>query len=71
MDTLYAVIDPNWGEPLIIVETIRKTSDDAIAEVIKHPDHRLYASKGWDSMIPQGYYVSEVEVNFAGVESYA
>ncbi len=71
MDQLYAVIDPNWGEPLVIVETIRKSPEAAIAEAIKHPTHSLYAGRGWDSMVPQGYRVAEVTVAILSEEIHS
>lgn len=38
----YAVVDPNWGEPRIIPETIFTTMDDAVHDFIRLPDYSLY-----------------------------
>ena len=68
MDKLYAVIDPRWGDPVVIIETIRKSPELAIAEAVKHPSHSMYASQGWDSMVPQGYIVQKIEIIIPTVE---
>lgn len=29
-ETFYAIVDPNWGEPCVIPETVRSTEDGAV-----------------------------------------
>lgn len=39
---LWAVIDPNWGEPFVIVGTVRETAQEAEAAFLKMPEYSLY-----------------------------
>lgn len=46
MADMFALVDPNWGEPMIVSQTIRETEDGAWSAAIspKHcPDTRLYS----------------------------
>lgn len=63
--TLYAIIDPQWGDPLVIPETIRSSIDEAKDAVLWMSEHSLYhggsiftETKGnWTGLAAQGYKV--------------
>ncbi len=39
----WAVIDPNWGEPRIVLETIRATKEEAIEASLKLQELNIYS----------------------------
>jgi hypothetical protein len=68
----YAVIDPHWGEELVIHETIRTTPELAIAAVLQMDEHSMYHGGSnvcvpplpgvWSRLQDQGYFVQPVSV---------
>ena len=61
--TLYAISDPNWGNAVVIPETVRAGQMDAIDAVLWMSEHSLYhggsmvaETKGnWDKLRKHGY----------------
>ena len=67
----YAIMDPQWGNPVVIPETIRPSICAAKDAVLWMDEHSLYhrgcsitAVKGnWDGMVAQGYKVVSFQVD--------
>ena len=68
--TLYAITDPNWGEPKVIPQSIRSSTDAAVDAVLWMSEHSLYhggsqvaQTKGhWSGLEAQGYRVVAITV---------
>lgn len=68
--TFFAVLDPQWGEPVVIPETIRPGLDAAKDAVLWMSAHSLYhggsevdAIKGkWAGLAAQGYKMVEFTI---------
>ena len=69
----YAIIDPNWGEPKILIKTLADTSDGAIARAITIDELALYSGSiaspatdrprkygSWANLTGHGYEVKRV-----------
>ena len=72
--TLWAVTDPMWGNPVVIPETVRALRDDAISAVLWMTDYGMYhggsmfplpeGTKGnWDAMRKQGFKLCQIKLN--------
>lgn len=51
--TLWAVIDPNWGDPVVIPETVRDTDIEAERAFLKSSRFSLYHG-GSEFPLPHG-----------------
>ena len=66
--TLWAVTDPNWGEPIIIPETVRAGEDaakDAVLWMVEfglyHGGSEIASIKGnWEKLFGHGFRVARV-----------
>jgi len=50
---LWAVIDPNWGKPVAIPETLSDTPEGAIEKVLLHERHALYSGASLHTVPPR------------------
>ena len=68
--TFWAVIDPFWGEPRIVHETVRGTREEAKEAALWEPSLALYhggssslARKGnWEKLAGFGYTLQEIDL---------
>lgn len=68
--TAYVVIDPAWGEPQIILETVSTSEEEARRKVLVHPNYALWSGAAlhitppvpgdWDRLEAQGFMVQEM-----------
>ncbi|MFA9261864.1 MAG: hypothetical protein ACEQSB_00695 [Undibacterium sp.] len=68
----FAVIDPCWGQPSPIIETIRDTAEAAVEAAILLESHCLYSGShssfgvsiagSWERMESYGYKVESVQI---------
>jgi hypothetical protein len=69
--TLYAVMDPFWGNPKIIPETVRTSIEDARDAILWMQEHSIYhggsyadARKGqWKPLENQGYKIVQFSLD--------
>lgn len=76
---IYAVIDPNWGESKILLNTIRDTEKESIEAALVDPKLGLYSGgafsctpiiKGkWEFLQRNGYRTACIDVTFTGNSS--
>lgn len=52
-ETLFACIDPNWGEPRIVRSTIRETAEEAQKAAINDPELSLYSGGAFHCIPPR------------------
>lgn len=71
--TLYAVTDPNWGEPFVISETIRADRQDSINAILRMNEYGIYhggsmwpmpngTMGNWDSTQKHGFKVCTFKI---------
>lgn len=68
--TAYVVIDPAWGEPEIILETVSASREEAQRKALVHPNYALWSGAAlhvtppapgdWDRLEAQGFMVQEM-----------
>ena len=79
MAKMYALVDPNWGEPKIVPETIRETENEAwFLSILPQCDVAKLYSGASDYPLPKGtmgsrknleksgFFVQEISVSLAG-----
>lgn len=72
---LFAIVDPNWGDPQIIPVTIRKSTTEAINVAINMPSLALWSGMNlgiglqqnkpgdWQRLLNQGFECVEIEMS--------
>jgi hypothetical protein len=70
--TVYACIDPMWGNPKVMLDTIGQTHEEAVARAEWSPDASLYSGashvrvppiKGdWSRLEKHGYKIARVKI---------
>lgn len=70
---MYAAIDPNWGKPRVVVQTIADSEDAAKSLAINNRDLAFYSGASfdcipmqpgqWKHLASQGYVIEQVEIS--------
>lgn len=69
---MYAVIDPNWGEPRVVPQTIRDTAEEAVNVALLDESMSLYSGAvlmctpkspgSWERLQAHGFKLAQVAV---------